>query len=370
MRSSAAVGSEEGVSVHRTVAALSVLSMLVIGACDASSSKPPDPSADPHPTHPTHTTPPRTTTPGCEVSTELVPSCGVLWGIATRPQDLATLTSVEKSVGRAFDIVYNYHDVNDVVPTATEVSEVQQGRTLHLAIASRIYGASSDAVTYAGIASGQYDTDLERQAAGVAALGVPVFMTFDQEANQHDKLGPRGTAGAFRAAWRHIHDVYVQAGATNAVWVWVMTGASENLSRAGQLWPGNDVVDWISWNVYNQSGCGSGAIASSTYTSFEAAMLPFYRWVHAQGPKLGIDADKPMMISETGSVLYAGAPGRTARWYARIPATLHKYPQIKAVTLWDSQTSQACDYTFQRSPDVLKSVARAGLDPLVHPAPR
>jgi hypothetical protein len=190
-------------------------------------------------------------------------------------------------------------------------------------------------------------------------------MTFDQEANQHDKLGPRGTAAEFIAAWRHIHEIYVQHGATNAVWVWVMTGAPENLDRAGQLWPGNDVVDWISWNVYNQSGCGSGSISPSLYASFADAAKPFYDWVHERGPALGIDPSKPMMISETGSVLYAGNPRRTADWYAGIPSALRAYPQIKAVSLWDSKTSDACDYIFQRDPRILSSVAAAGLSPVV-----
>ena len=356
--------------MYRTVAALSLGSMLMLGACGGSPTRPPETDPGTRTTH-AATALPSTglsthPTDSCPASTDLVPSCGrVLWGLATRPQSLPALSAVEDSVGRAFDIVYNYHDINDVIPTETEVSEVQQGRTLHLAIAARIYGATPDTVTYADIASGKYDAGLERQAAGVASLEVPVFMTFDQEANQHDKLGPRGTAADFRAAWRHIHALYVQAGATNAVWVWVMTGAVENLTRAGRLWPGNDVVDWISWNVYNQSGCGSGHVTPSMYASFETAMKPFYTFIHTQGPSLGIDANKPMMISETGSVTYADDPRRTALWYATIPATVKKYPQIKAVTLWDSKTSDACDYTFQQDPEVLAAVARAGLDPIM-----
>ena len=52
-----------------------------------------------------------------------------------------------------------------------------------------------------------------------------------------------------------------------------------------------------------------------------------------KGPGLGIDPSKPMMISETGSVLYPDDAQKTAGWYAGIPATLSKYPQIKGVTL-------------------------------------
>lgn len=301
----------------------------------------------------------------CGVSSDLVPSCGVLWGIATRPQTLEALASVEQQVGRQFDMVYDYHDLNDVIPSETELRQVQEGRILHLAIAARIYGSPLRSVTYADIAAGRYDSDLERQARGVASIHSPVFMTFEQEANQHSKLGPRGTARDFRMAWRHIHDLYTRAGATNAVWVWVMTGDPANLSRAGELWPGNDVVDWISWNVYNQSGCEAGSVDPALFTSFEGDLTPFYDWVHTQGSAIGIDPTKPMMISESGSVLNVHDPATTAAWYSGIVPTLAKFPQVKAVSLWDSKTSDACDYRFQRNPLVLRAVGRVGSSSVV-----
>ena len=231
--------------VHRRAAAAVLVGVLGLAACDS--------GAGPTPSSPSGT-------PSCSLSSKLVPACGVLWGIATRPQTLDAVKAVEQQVGRTFDVVYQYHDIDDTIPTASESSEVEAGQVLHLAIAARLYESPTTQVTYADIAAARYNAGLQHQAEGVASIPAPVFVTFEQEANEHSKLGPRGTAAQFRQAWRHVHDVYVKAGATNAVWVWVMTGAPDNLSRAGELWPGNDVVDWISWNVYNQSGCGADAI--------------------------------------------------------------------------------------------------------------
>lgn len=301
----------------------------------------------------------------CRLSSALVPSCGVVWGIATQPQTLDALSTVEQQVDRPFDLVYDYHDLDDVIPSDTELQEARDGHILHIAIAARVYGATPDSVTYADIATGRYDAGLERQALGIASMKEPVFMTFEQEANQHSKLGPRGTALDFRLAWRHIHNLYADAGADNAVWVWVMTGDPANLSRAGALWPGNAFVDWISWNVYNQSGCEAGRISSSLFTSFETDMTPFYNWVHTRGAAIGIDPTKPMMISEAGSVLYADDPASTARWYAGIAPALSRYPQIKAVALWDSKTSDTCDYRFQADSAVLAAVADIGSSSVV-----
>ncbi|MGI8576920.1 MAG: glycoside hydrolase family 26 protein [Nocardioidaceae bacterium] len=296
----------------------------------------------------------------CRLSEKLVPSCGVLWGVAVSPSTYPTLLDVQRKVGRTFDLIYHYQDIVGPIPNGTERQEVGAGQILHISLAARIYGSAPKAVTYAGIAAGNYDTDLRRQAEGIASLKVPVFVTFEQEANQHRKLGVRGSAAQFRAAWRHVHQVYVDAGATNAVWVWVMTGDPANLARAATLWPGNDVVDWISWNVYNHAGCQSGVVNPDEYATFAEQLLPFYRWVHMTGPSIGMDPTKPMMISEAGSVRYPGNPGKTAGWYTQIPSVLKRLPQIKAIALWDSHSSPACDYRFQLDPPVLRTVTDVG----------
>ena len=292
----------------------------------------------------------------------------MLWGVSTSPKTDAVLNALESQVQRPFAIIYDYHDMTDAVPTPMERALVAKGRILHLAIAAREYGDDSKQVTYASVAAGTYDATLTAQAKGIASLGVPVFVTFEQEGNQKRKLGTRGDAQEWVAAWRHVHDLYVNAGATNAVWTWVMTGDVDNLTRAGQIWPGNQYVDWISWNVYNQSGCHSGKVSPSLYASFQSKLTPFYNWVHTDGPKLGIDPTKPMMISESGSVAYPDDLAKSAGWYSSIPGVLANYPQIKAFALWDSKTSNACDYRFQNNPTMLAGARAAGLAGLTdHP---
>lgn len=313
-------------------------------------------------------TPTRVATPSgeaCTLSNRLVPSCGLLWGVATQPATIAAVTEIEKATERRFDLVYRYHDLKDVVPDAEEKVAMTEGRVLHLAFAARFYDEPDTVISWGDIAAGKYDSYLTTQGKAVASMGVPVFVTFEQEANQKRKLDVRGDAADFRAAWRHMHTVFKDVGATNAVWTWVMTGSEENLERAGQLWPGNDVVDWISWNAYNGSGCNSGSVKPGNYRTVQESIEPFYTWVKTQGPKLGIDPTKPMKISEMGSVLYRAEPARTADWYAQIPRALESFPEIKAVTLWASETSKACNYRFQDQPEILDAVGRAAQAPLL-----
>lgn len=302
----------------------------------------------------------------CEVSRRLVPTCGVWLGVSAHPPTLQRLQHLEDLVGRNFGVVYHYHDIDDDLINADERAQAARGAVLHLAIAARVYGSAKE-ITYADIADGRYDATLGRQAREVADFGKPVFLTFEQEASSQRKLDVRGSAAEFRAAWQHLHGLYEHNGADNAVWVWVMTGAEQNLDRSGSLWPGNDVVDWISWNAYNGAQCSTGQIDNSAYRTFGERVAPFYDWVHQTGPSIGIDPNKPMMISELGSVIYPDDPTRTADWYAEVPAALKEYPQIKAIQIWNStgQRHPTCDFRFDTDPKVVEGVRRLAHDPLM-----
>jgi hypothetical protein len=294
----------------------------------------------------------------------MAPTCGALWGIATERPDNATLAAAEKAAGRRYDIVYRFHDIDDEIPTAEEKQLVADGRLLHVSVDARLF--DGDRVSWADVADGRYDADLVRQARGLAQLDTPLFMTFEHEADQQAKTD-QGSGADFIAAWRHVHAIYDREGATNAIWVWVMMGTPVAIPRAARMWPGNDVVDWISWDVYNPSGCRNGAIDPEREVSFEQAARPFYDWVMHQGPDVGIDTGKPMMISETGTVIYPGQPERAAAWYAAIPGALERLKGIKAVTLWDHTGQGSCDYRFSQQPTVQKAVTKVGKRALLNP---
>jgi hypothetical protein len=287
-----------------------------------------------------------------------------LWGISTREnRDLAI---TEQRVGRSFDMFYRFHDIDAKIPTQFERRLAKSGTILHYSIDPRNYAdGPHTTITWADVASGRYDEELRRQAEGIADLNRKVFVTFDHEPDQRDKLG-RGTTADFKAAWRHVHDLFAEAGA-KAVWVWVAVGSPWTFVRAARLWPGNGYVDWISWEVYNTSGCRMGRIDHTKYQSFESSMLRFYEWINMYGHSYGIDVRKPMMISEAASVIYPEDPAKTARWYEQIPHTVAKYPRIKAVTLWSSAAT--CNYEVTENATVTRGVAEAGRAPIFNQLP-
>jgi beta-mannanase len=264
-------------------------------------------------------------------------------------------------VGRPFDFVYRFHDINDTIPTVEERRLVAEGKILHVSIDARDFARPAGRpITWRDVAAGRWDNYLQQQADGIASLKAPVFVTFEHEADQPRKAA-LGSARDFHAAWRHVHSLFKQRGADNAIWTWVVMGWEPTFQRAGTLWPGNDVVDWISWEGYNPSGCQSGAPDPNKYVTFAEAIGAFYRWLHKHAAEYRIDTAKPMMISEAGSVSYRSDPQLTAAWYAQVPETLKEFPAIKAVGLWDHLgTGAACDFRFSHQPIVLNAVANAG----------
>ena len=263
---------------------------------------------------------------GCRLSAKLVPSCGALWGITTQEPTTSALAEAEKAAGRKFDFVYRFHDINDAIPTPDEQTLVARPAALHLSIDAKDYREPGSTVRWGEIAGGADDEQLRSQAAGVAAMRKPVFVTFDHEADQPLK-GASGHPAEFVSAWRHVHDVFVQAGATNAVWVWVMTGAVEGLPRARQLWPGNAYVDWISWDVYNPSGCRRGVVDPKRHVGFEQAMRVFFDWLQSDGPKHG---DRPVQTDDDQRGRFCDLSGRSTQDCRLVPADPHRALEVSA----------------------------------------
>jgi hypothetical protein len=270
------------------------------------------------------------------------PKCHVLWGSSAEGSSVSTL---ERAIGRKFDVIYFFNAIDSGdLPTDDERQAVKNGQTLHINLESREFAKSGHPeVRWSAVAAGDFDTTLSSAAKGLAALHQPFFITFDHEADSKAKIAARGTPAQFVAAWRHIHQVFEQAGATQAIWTWVVTGYPPNFPTVPKLYPGNDAVDWISWDPYDSRGCQNGDVGSEPPQTFAEIAKPFYNWLATTGARAGISLKKPYMISETGSAYDSKDPQASAAFFASIPAGLRELPRIRAVTLWD-ETAGDCNF--------------------------
>jgi hypothetical protein len=113
----------------------------------------------------------------------------------------------------------------------------------------------------ATIAGGGDDAYIRRFATQVQTLNLPVAISFGHEMNGFwYPWGTRSTTPReFVLAWRRVHDIFDDVGATNVIWVWspnVVNPLPDVPLRP--LYPGDSYVDWIGVvGYYTDSGAST-----------------------------------------------------------------------------------------------------------------
>lgn len=311
-----------------------------------------------------------TGTQTCTLSDKFVPSCGALWGVYVKPPagnwdwGQAAL-NLEAKVGRKFDIIHRYHDwgtaSNGVFPDAHERMLITSGHIIHVAWESRDY-AGGTWLPWASIANGSQDAVIDAAADRVKASPGKFLIDFDHEMD-HESRRNRGTDAEFVSAYRRIVDRFRAKGVTNVAWVWTVMGWSGTYARYPNLYPGDAYVDWIGYDPYNFYTCNRSAW-KDTATTFGA----FYDWMHAPA-QMAWHGNKPYLLSEFGGIEDPADPTRKGNWNRGIVAALKKYPEIKGLSWFNSDTSLSggyCNLFLDSSPDSLAGYIQAGRDPYLN----
>lgn len=174
------------------------------------------------------------------------------------------------------------------------------------------------------LASGAYDSALRAWASGARRWGHPFLLRFDWEMN--GKWFPWGTTPSnqntpadYVAAWRHVHDVFTAAGATNVRWVWCPNSDPQRqMTNLASLFPGNAYVDWTCLDGYNRD---------APWTSFSRIFGSTYRRIMKLAP------GKPMILGEVAST---GQGGDKARWITGMfHAIATRFRHIRGLVWYD-----------------------------------
>lgn len=307
---------------------------------------------------------PRSANRACGLSSNLVPNCGLLWGVytdvAAGRNPYTTVTDIEEDVGRPMDIVRRYHDfsgkgIPGVFPDEFERQLTADGeRILFLGWTTRLHN-SQTRITWPAITSGKYDESIIRPAARrLKEWGKPVFLDFDHEAESPKRQPTQGSGWDYIQAWRHIYRIFQQEQVNNVTWVWVHVGWLGHQYRVKNFYPGDAYVDWIGYDPFNYYYC-----KQNPWRSPGEAIGPWYNWLMQNG-----FTDKPIMLGEYGTSRDPEKPGAQAQWYRNLPQALMKYPRIKAVTQFN--TFKKCDTRVTTSLEVLTAWGEAGRDPYVY----
>ena len=140
------------------------------------------------------------------------------------------------------------------------------------------------------------------------------------------------TPSDYVAAWRHVHDIFTQVGATNVRWVWSPNIIFPTSTPYASIYPGDGYVDWVALDGYN-----SGTVGSGPWRNLATLFEPSY-------VQLAALTAKPMMIAEVAS---SEIGGNKAAWI--VDAFTHDLPQqlprIRAVIWFDDDKEQSWSVT-------------------------
>jgi beta-mannanase len=131
-----------------------------------------------------------------------------------------------------------------------------------------------------------------------------------------------GNSELYRAAFRHVVDVFRSEGANNARWVWSPAGEPNALD----FYPGDDVVDYVGLTVLGDATWD--ADFGLPRRSLAGLLRPRYAVVQP--------IEKPMIIAELG---VSGTPADQVAWLAEGAHALKDFPLIKAVVYFDDRNA-------------------------------
>jgi hypothetical protein len=144
------------------------------------------------------------------------------------------------------------------------------------------------------IAAGAYDTYVREWARAAGAYGRPLLLRFAPEMNGDWTPWSVGTNGNTMAeyvrAWRHVHDLFVRAGASNVAWIWSPNVVFAGSAPLAKLYPGDAYVDWIGIDGYNWGTSRAGRRWLEFDQLFGRTLRQVRRLAH-----------KPLMLSEVAS---------------------------------------------------------------------
>lgn len=330
---------------------------------EPSPSDEPSPSGEPNPTgepSPTDSPAPSSTTdpsnaapspsasptdPDCYLGELAVPTCGVLWGVApgahTGVDRITALRTFESTTGRPQAIYHAYHRGESLFPTQQEIAIARDPHNPRMLMLNW----KPVNVTWRELAQGDpwADAYLDRLAKHIkATYRDPFFFTMHHEPEDDVRTNPvlGMTAKDFANAFRHVVLRLRAKGVDNLISaVCYMAYVPWNAkSWFTDLYPGDDVVDWISWDAYAYSDPGYGHGDFAEMMNRRSRSYPdwpgFYNWAAKSFPS------KPLMVAEWGLWQSQANPGHAADFYASVARQMALFPRVKAMIYFETPSNQ------------------------------
>ncbi len=266
--------------------------------------------------------------------------------IPSAPYSMEGLIQFEDSIGHKVGIVMWFMGSTDSFPPDACEEVINHGAIPLITWQPFLRGGENgDLLDY--IAAGGWDSYLREWAQAARAFGKSVLIRWGHEFNGYwyDWSVPANDndPNKFIQAWRHVHDIFTDEGATNVKWVW----CPYHLSNPDEPWndpllayPGDEYVDWVGLDGYN-FGTSQGWSEWLPFRSIYASLIRIYSTRYP---------DKPIMIAEFAS---SEEGGDKDAWIRELLPALVDMPQIKAIVWFN--TEKETDWRVESSPESLEA---------------
>jgi hypothetical protein len=211
---------------------------------------------------------------------------------------------------------------------------------------------SNPDTTLRAINAGRHDDGIRAFAQAAAAWGKPFFLRFNWEMNGDwfpwAENANGNKPGDYVAAWRHVHNLFARAGATNATWVWCPHAATTpRLGPLARYYPGNRYVDWTCLDGFNW---GKNRINPRPWASFDEIFASSYDTIVNE-----LAPSKPMLLGEMAS---GGRAHAKATWIDQMFEVLRsKYRRIRGL-IWFEQIDRGVRWPIETAPAVTDAFSR------------
>jgi hypothetical protein len=144
--------------------------------------------------------------------------------------------------------------------------------------------------------------------------------------------GDNGTTAEYRAMWQNVRNRFDALGVNNVIWVMNYMGFSNYNCIVSQLWPGNDLVDWIMYDPYDGG--------TATYAT---SISPFYTFLSNNSNTANDYLSKPWGLAEFGYWNKDGnsTPTEAVKYWQQAKTSLetNQFPRLKMYAVFDSSPS-------------------------------
>ena len=286
----------------------------------------------------------------------IAPDSGALLGANVEKGDLDTrydgVLAFEDLLNRNISIINRFHEFSAGLDSSFfwDRRHIEDGRTVMISWRATDNPGSvngePDPRRAIKIVNGEFDHEIEAMASALRDLGAPILLRFNWEMDQdHGDPQHIGSPSEFIDAWRYVHGIFRERGASNVEWVWAPRARSFAKNIGQTFYPGDDYVDWI----------GGSSVPVNSFTDAQTIYSAWNEWASSLG--------KPQL-------LWIGLRENPSdsRWKADFieelrQLTTNTWHGVKAVVYYNSNSPLGNDYRITTTSQSLSAFRALACDP-------